>query len=138
MRYGACRFEDAEDHAQEIGMCFVKRRAVIRRPLAWFYYSAYKRAVETRKEPKARTVPLKESDLCAELDDATLDCQRKFLTLGARCRRLLGYIFIEEMTLRETAAYVKKTLSHVYTRKQRCLKILRERMGAPPLEEDEA
>ena len=35
MRIGACRIEDAEDLAQEIGMSFVKRRAEILCQMKW-------------------------------------------------------------------------------------------------------
>lgn len=128
--------EDAEDLSQQVAMTFLLRRDQIQQPEAWFFTCAREEALsllrgrQRRDRLSIRLPP--EEETTPPPDGRRLDCQRLYYTLGERCRKLLGSLYLDGQSLRDVAGRLGRPLTEVFRQKQRCIKTLQSRLTPAP------
>ena len=96
--------EDAQDVSHNVICLFAKHLGRIDHHGAWLYRTALTQAAQFR-EKNGRKAPAEKGSRCpaASVED-TASFWQVFERLGAKCRRIVRYIFLEERTHREAAS----------------------------------
>ena len=112
--------EDAQDVSHNVIYWFARYLSRIHNHGAWLYRTALTQAAQFR-EKNERKAPVANGSRCpaASVED-TVSFWQVFERLGAKCRRIVRYIFLEERTHREAACLLGIPEGSIHHYKSKC------------------
>jgi len=96
--------EDAQDVSHNVICMFAKYLPCVKNHGAWLYRTAWTQAAQFREKNGRKAPAAKGSRRPAASVENAVSFWQVFEKLGAQCRRIIRYIFLEERTHREAAS----------------------------------